>query len=90
MLKESLTKAVFTTVYVIENNSPIVYISHDMDGDWQFFGPEQNVGIDESRIVLLGEIIEMDPSIQKVLDIPNGTTAYRKSQESEWIKISKN
>ncbi|HET6224709.1 MAG TPA: hypothetical protein VFF27_00425 [Bacteroidia bacterium] len=90
MIEESLTKAVFTTVYVIENNSPIVYVSHDMDGDWQFFGSEENIEIDKSRIVLLEEIIERDPSVKELLDMSKGTAAYRKSRESEWIRITKN
>ena len=88
MNEESLTKAVFTTVYVIENNSPIVYVSHDMDGDWQFFGPEENVEMDKSRVVLLGEIIDMDSSLKELLDMPMGTAAYRKSRESEWLKLN--
>ena len=90
MNEESLTKAVFTTVYVIENNSPIVYVSHDMDGDWQFFGPEENVEMDKSRVVLLGEIIDMDSSLKELLDLPMGTAAYRQSRESERLKLSKN
>lgn len=90
MVEESLTKAVFTTVYVIENNSPIIYVYHDMDGDWQFFGPEENVETDKARIVSLGEIIEMDASVKEVLDMPKGTDAHRKSRESEWVKISRN
>ncbi len=90
MSKTSLTKEVFTTVYVIEKDSPIVYVSHDMDGDWQFFGNEENVEIDKARVVLLGEIIKRDPSVKEVLDMPKGTAAYRKSIKSSWIKASKN
>jgi hypothetical protein len=90
MIEESLTKAVFTTVYVIENNSPIIYVSHDMDGDWQFFGPEKDVEVDKARVVSLEEIIEIDASVKEVLDMPKGTDAHRKSLESEWVKISKN
>jgi len=87
---ESLTKAVFTTVYVIENNSPIIYVSHDMDGDWQFFGAEKGVEMDKARIVALGEIIERDPSVKEVLDMPKGTNAHRKSPESEWVRVTTN
>ena len=90
MAEESLTKAVFTTVFVIENKSPIIYVSHDMDGDWQFFGSEKNVEIDKARIVSLGEIIEMDPSVKVVLDMPKGTDAHRKSPKSEWVRITRN
>ena len=90
MIKELLTKAVFTTVYVIENNSPIVYVSHDIDGDWQFFGHEKDVEIDKARVVSLEEIIEIDSSVKDVLDMPRGTAAHRKSRESEWVKISSN
>lgn len=55
-----------------------------MDGDWQFFG-EESVTEEEAAVLSLKEIMEMDPTIQKVLDIPKGTEAQRKSISDNWI-----
>jgi hypothetical protein len=84
-----LNKAVFTTVYVLNRISPIVYVSHDADDDWQFFGPEKNVQIDKARVMSLGEIIEMDPTVKELLNMPIGTEAHRKDIGSEWMRINK-
>jgi hypothetical protein len=34
---EPENKAVITTKFVVENNSTIVSVFYDEDGDWQFF-----------------------------------------------------
>jgi hypothetical protein len=49
------------------------------------FGTEDNAEIDKAMVVPSGEIIEMDSSIKQLLDMSKGTSAYRKSKESEWI-----
>ena len=53
-------------------------------GDWQFFGPEDDVHENDARIVSLKEIIELDPTLDDILWIPEGTEARRVSVGSEW------
>lgn len=77
-------KAVFTTKYILENNSPITYVVHDSDGDWQFFGPEENIIDTDIRVIAFEEILAMDPSIEELLDIPAGTEAWREDKDTEW------
>ena len=83
--KESLDKAVFTTKYVVVENSPIVYVSHDEEGDWQVFSSEEDIEIEDSMVVSLGEILEIDQSVEKILNLPINSNATRKSIISEWI-----
>ena len=85
----NLNVAVFTTKYVVKEGSPIVYVSHDSDGDWQFFGAETNVPIENSMLVSLGEIIEMDASIKELLKIPMFSEAHRKNKSSKWEIVFK-
>lgn len=79
-----LEQVVFTTKYVIENNSPIIYVSHDLEGDWQFFGKEKNLTEDDGRIASLGEIVEIEPSIKEILWIPKGMQAWLDVTTKEW------
>ena len=81
--------AVFTTTDVARKKLPIVYVSHDIDGDWQFFSSE-TVPTKEAMIVSLGEIIALDPSIKEILQIPPGTEAHRTSPSDDWMIIGKN
>jgi len=82
---DSLDKAVFTTIHVVKERSPIVWISHELDGDWQFMGNEP---IDDftkvAMVVGLGEIIKLDKSVLKVADLPMGYCAIRKSKSDKW------
>jgi hypothetical protein len=75
--------AVFTTKYVVEKGSPIIYVSHDDEGDWQFFSKEDATE-QEARIVTLDEIIERDPSIKEILWMPEGMEAWREGAGKAW------
>lgn len=75
---------VFTTKFVVKEKSPIVHVTHDKDGDWQFLGAEENISESDAMIVSLGEIIQIDESIVKVLDMPEGKDAVRGSINDKW------
>ncbi len=77
------TRPVFTTKFVIENNSDIIYVSHDADGDWQFFSKEEAYEKDV-RVVSLNEILEIDASVNKILCLPEGTEAWRSKKGDKW------
>ncbi len=81
--KEDLLTYVFTTRFVIEDNSEITYATHDHDGDWQFMSNDE---FDESdaRVVSLEEILERDPTLLKLADLPLGYEASRNDKYSNW------
>ena len=83
--KEAPQTAVFTTKFVILNNSPILYVSHDKDGDWQFHGAEEAT-TEDAAIVRLDEMIAIDNSVLEVSDLPLGAYAVRKSANDPWEK----
>ena len=90
IFKEALNTAVFTTVYVVKKNSPILFVYHDEDGGWQFHGPEDNVAEQDMMIIGLGELIEIDNSVLEVSDIPVGSEAVRSSRGNQWRIITRN
>jgi len=81
---ESLNIYVFTTKYVLNEGSPIVYVSHDDDGDWQFLGKEKGLGEEDAKVISLGEMIEHDPSIKEIAHLPLGKKAIRENIYSPW------
>lgn len=85
--KEPLNTAVFTTKFVIEENMPITYVTHDLDdGAWQFFSDDEFEDFESiAKIVGLSEIIEMDKSILELADMPEGYYAYRESVNGKWV-----
>ncbi|PWW15289.1 hypothetical protein [Chryseobacterium sp. AG844] len=82
---ENLNEAVITTRFVLENNSTIVSVFRDEDGDWQFFGKEENISEGDAKVVSLEEILQIDPTLKELLDINNGSHAHRESKEDDWI-----
>lgn len=87
---ESLNTAVFTTQYVMRGNSPILFIYHFDDGSWQFSGIEDNLTDNDYMVVALEEIINHDPSVLEVADMPEGFQAIRNNKKGEWRVVSKN
>lgn len=81
-----LKRIAFTTRFVVSEKSPIVYVSHDEDGDWQFFGAESDVKTEDGSIVSIASILKIDHSIEELLDMPRGGEARRKSKGSAWIR----
>jgi hypothetical protein len=86
--KINLNQTVFTTKYVVFEKSSIVYVYHDEDDDWQFFGKEE-CETSDAAIVSLEEMIDIDPSINNILHLPKGSEAFRTNLEEEWIIVNK-
>jgi hypothetical protein len=63
-------------------------VKHDADdGSWQFHHGAAIV-VNEAMIVALNEIIKIDESIKELADLPYGWTAWRKSKNEPWQRIS--
>ena len=75
---------VLTTKYVVYNDSFISLVLHDEEGDWQFLGNEDNLKEDDALVVSLEEILNHDPSLSSILDLPMGKQATRDSYDSVW------
>ncbi len=80
-----LNMAVITSRFVIAQNSPIIYVSHNHeDGIWEFYGTE-NLKEDDYRVVSLAEILELDPSVYELQYMELGKYALRNSKAESWI-----
>jgi hypothetical protein len=78
--------AVFTTKRVVFKKSWIANVSHDSDdGSWQF-QDEQSVQLtpEDASVVSLQEILDLDPSVALLADLPLGWRAWRSSKEAAW------
>jgi len=87
--KEPLNTPAYTTTHVMNEQSCIVWVSHELDGDWQFMGTEPIVDYTKVALVVsLEQMIKRDRSILKVADLPMGYCATRNNKSDKW-KISK-
>ena len=82
--EENKNKSAITTKYVVNNNSIIVSVFYDEDGDWQFLG-EEEVSEEDAIVVSIQEMIDIDKSLANLPDLKEGESAYRKNKESIWL-----
>jgi hypothetical protein len=81
---------VFTGRDIVDREKWIHYVSHDEeDGAWQFLSedgvPENE---EDARLVLLRNIVGLDPSLLELADLPKGWIAWRNTKESAWKRRS--
>ena len=78
--------ATFTTRQILERLEAIVLVSHDADDHgWQFIGTS-DVTMADARLVCLGEIVRLDPTVIEVADLPPGWQAFRKIAGEPWSR----
>lgn len=87
--KEPPNLAVLTTWQVLNQVSWIARVSHDADdGGWQFHGPGSRTESD-AAVVSLRSIVELDPSVAEVADLPVGWCAFRDAPTAPWCREKK-
>jgi len=78
--------ATITTRQVIRDGQPILLVSHDADdGSWQFLTGGA-FSTEDGMIVALHEIVEHDPSVSELADLPLGWVAKRDAVGSPWTR----
>ncbi len=83
---EGKNRAAFTTSRVLEDSHPILLVSHDAEGDWQFLCGTTNRPAD-GKIVCLSTIVDLHPSVVELADLPVGWQAVRSTSSDSWRRI---
>ncbi len=77
-------EAALTVEAIINGELPILRVVHDAsDGGWQFLTGNQ-VEEHQAKLVSLGSITKLDPTVLELADLPEGWYAERKSVASAW------
>lgn len=67
-----------------EGHPILLFIRSDDDGSWQALTGDEIQSDDELHCVCLSHIVNMDPSIKELADLPIGWWATRESPASPW------
>ncbi|QDV35487.1 hypothetical protein [Tautonia plasticadhaerens] len=69
---------------ILSGDSPLRLVSHDEeDGAWQFLDGE-HVFEEDAVVVALGEILQFDPGLAELADLPVGWSAWRATPGAAW------
>jgi hypothetical protein len=77
---------VFCCEHVFRHERPVLYVCRE-DGDWQFLcGQSDHSQSSDPLAVGVGHLIESDPSLSVLADLPANCEAERKSKVDEWVR----
>jgi hypothetical protein len=74
---------VFVCKHVAER-APILFVSHDADGDWQFLCGGAHGDVEGARLICLEEVVAADPSLNELAELCEGQQATRESVSAGW------
>jgi len=74
-----------TTRQVLREGYPVLFVSHDPDGNWQVLCGTTTDEKD-ALVICLGEAVQHDRSIAGLADMPRGWSAWRRSPGDSWTR----
>jgi hypothetical protein len=78
----------YVCIHVFERTRPILLVDRT-DGDWCFLcGELHNDNASEYRVVGIGHVLENDPTLSAILDLPTDYEAERPSVSDNWTRRS--
>ena len=79
--------AAISTRQVIELDYPILLVTHYEDDDsWAFLCGTTEDYTQDGRVIGMGHVLDLDPTLRSVADLPPGWSAWRDSKDSEWVR----
>ena len=78
--------AVITVRQIIEDGAAIQHVTHDADDHgWQFL-TLADAKEEDALVVCFSHVVDSDPTLLGLADLPPGWHAWRESVTSEWIR----
>lgn len=79
------TTVVIANRKIFQQDAWIAYVSHEIDeAGWQFHTNDAEVSESDAQVVSLEDIVNHDPSVSGLADLPIGWQAWRDSAVDEW------
>jgi len=78
--------SVFTLRQILDEGAPVLHVSHNsQDGAWQFLGWE-TPSLSDGVVACIEHLIDLDPSLDPLHDLPRGWHAWRPTREAPWTR----
>ena len=78
--------AAITTRQVLNDGFPVLRVVHyEDDHSWAFTCGTTNKS-EDLKIVGMGQIVDMDPTLHSIANLAPGWSAYRESTDAQWIR----
>lgn len=80
---EKLNKEVFICKHSLEENSPVTFIYHKHDGNWQFLCDKKHSDDDNLIKINLKKVLELYPNLIKLIFLPKDFYALLSDEEKD-------
>ncbi len=65
----------------------MLLVTHDEDDHgWQFLDGSESPSRSDAVIVSMADVVDGDPSLHELADLPPGWRAWRRSVYNEWVR----
>ena len=72
--------------HVFDKSRPILLVSRP-EGDWCFLcGGAHEDGASAYKVIGIAHLLELDPSIQELADLPADWDAERETMDEKWVR----
>lgn len=79
--------AVIGVRQIVHDGAPILLVTHDKDDlGWQFWDGSQEPDPSDGVIVCFSHIVDSDPSLLELADLPPEWLAWRQSPGDPWVR----
>lgn len=80
---DAVATLTYCTGKVVRKRFPVLQVTHDYDGNWQFLDATTDEP-GEPVLLCLGCVVEADATLMEVADLPIGWSAYREEIGAAW------
>jgi hypothetical protein len=81
----AVNTASICTAKVARDRFPVLQVSHDWEGDWQFLDATTEEP-QEPMVLCLGCVFERDQTLAQIAELPIGWSAWRTAVGAPWSK----
>jgi hypothetical protein len=78
--------AAITDASIVEDAAPILLVIHYSEDDSWAFLSGGIFDISRGRFVSMGEVLDLDPTLHSIADLPSGWSATRPTAGEQWIR----
>lgn len=72
---------------IVTEGAPVLLVSHDEnDHGWQFLDGSETPSSADAVIVSMSRVVESDPTLFELADLPPGWRAWRESVNEPWVR----
>lgn len=72
--------------HILEQDQPILLVSREADGETLAMCGGENDGPATTKSVAMQKLLDLDPTLSLLADLPDGWVALRESADDDWVR----